>query len=80
LRMVWQVARTVRVPVIGIGGIRRAEDAIEFFIAGATAVQIGTAHFIDPRTALDVIAGIERYLQQHGLQDIREIVGTMDTA
>ena len=80
LRMVWQVARTVRVPVIGIGGIRRAEDAIEFFIAGATAVQIGTANFIDPRTALDVIAGIERYLQQHGLPDIREIVGTLDTA
>jgi dihydroorotate dehydrogenase (NAD+) catalytic subunit len=78
LRMVWQVARTVRVPVIGIGGIRRAEDAVEFFIAGATAVQIGTANFIDPRTALDVIAGIERYLRQHGIQDIADLVGTLD--
>jgi dihydroorotate dehydrogenase (NAD+) catalytic subunit len=79
LRMVWQVARTVRVPVIGIGGIRRAEDAIEFFIAGAAAVQIGTANFIDPRTALDVIAGIERYLTEHGIKDVADLVGTLET-
>jgi len=79
LRMVWQVARTVRVPVIGIGGIRRAEDAIEFFIAGATAVQIGTANFIDPRTALDVIAGIKRYLTEHGIKDVADLVGTLKT-
>jgi len=79
LRMVWQVARTARVPVIGIGGIMRAEDAIEFFIAGATAVQIGTANFIDPRTALDVIAGIEHYLRQHGIRDIADLVGTLET-
>ena len=79
LRMVWQVARTVRVPVIGIGGIRRAEDAIEFFIAGATAVQIGTANFIDPRTALDVIAGIKRYLTEHGIKDVADLVGTLET-
>jgi dihydroorotate dehydrogenase (NAD+) catalytic subunit len=79
LRMVWQVARTVRVPVIGIGGIRRAEDAIEYFIAGATAVQIGTANFIDPRTALDVIAGIEHYLRLHGIRDIADLVGTLET-
>jgi dihydroorotate dehydrogenase (NAD+) catalytic subunit len=79
LRMVWQVARTVRVPVIGIGGIRRAEDAIEFFIAGATAVQIGTANFIDPRTTLDVIAGIEHYLRRHGIRDISDLVGTLET-
>jgi len=79
LRMVWQVARTVRVPVIGIGGIRRAEDAIEFFIAGATAVQIGTANFIDPRTALDVIAGIEQYLRLHGIRDIADLLGTLET-
>ena len=79
LRMVWQVARVVRVPVIGIGGIRRAEDAIEFFIAGAKAVQIGTANFIDPQTALHVIAGIERYLQEHGIRDIADLVGTIQT-
>ena len=79
LRMVWQVAHTARVPVIGIGGIMRAEDAIEFFIAGATAVQIGTANFIDPRTALDVIAGVEHYLRQHGIRDIADLVGTLET-
>jgi dihydroorotate dehydrogenase (NAD+) catalytic subunit len=79
LRMVWQVARVVRVPVIGIGGIRRAEDAIEFFIAGAKAVQIGTANFIDPQTALNVIAGIERYLQEHSIRDIADLVGTIQT-
>lgn len=79
LRMVWQVARTVKVPVIGIGGIRRAEDALEFFIAGAAAVQIGTANFIDPRAALDVIAGIEHFLRQHGIRDIADLVGTLET-
>jgi dihydroorotate dehydrogenase (NAD+) catalytic subunit len=79
LRMVWQVALAATVPVIGIGGIRRAEDAIEFFIAGATAVQIGTANFIDPQTALHVIAGIERYLQEHAIKDIADLVGTLQT-
>jgi len=78
LRMVWQVARTVGVPVIGIGGILRAEDAIEFFIAGATAVQIGTANFVNPRTTLDVITGIERYLERLGIKDIADLVGTLD--
>jgi dihydroorotate dehydrogenase (NAD+) catalytic subunit len=78
VRMVWQVAAAVRVPVIGIGGIRRAEDALEFFIAGAAAVQIGTANFIDPRSALDVIAGIERYLLEHGIRDIADLVGTLE--
>lgn len=80
LRMVWQVARTARVPVIGIGGIMRAEDAIEFFIAGATAVQIGTANFINPRATLDVIAGIERYLERYGLRHIQDLIGTLNTA
>jgi dihydroorotate dehydrogenase (NAD+) catalytic subunit len=79
LRMVWQVARVAAVPVIGIGGIRRAEDAIEFFIAGAKAVQIGTANFIDPQTVLHVIAGIEHYLQEHGILDIADLVGTIQT-
>ncbi|MDP3284240.1 MAG: dihydroorotate dehydrogenase, partial [Desulfobacterales bacterium] len=62
LRMVWQVAQKVKVPVIGIGGIVSAEDAIEFFIAGATAVQIGTANFVNPRATIEIIEGIERYL------------------
>jgi dihydroorotate dehydrogenase (NAD+) catalytic subunit len=79
LRMVWQVARAVRVPVIGIGGIMRAEDAIEFIIAGATAVQIGTANFINPRTTVEVITGIERYLERHAIRDIADLVGTLDT-
>jgi dihydroorotate dehydrogenase (NAD+) catalytic subunit len=79
LRMVWQVARAVKVPVIGIGGIMRAEDAIEFLIAGAAAVQIGTANFVNPRTALDVITGIERYLERHGIKDIADLVGTLET-
>jgi dihydroorotate dehydrogenase (NAD+) catalytic subunit len=77
LRMVWQVARTARVPVIGIGGIMRADDAIEFLIAGATAVQIGTANFVNPRITLDVIAGIERYLERQGIKDIADLVGTL---
>jgi dihydroorotate dehydrogenase (NAD+) catalytic subunit len=79
LRMVWQVARVVRVPVIGIGGIRKAEDALEFFLAGATAVQIGTANFIDPQTALHVIAGIERYLREHDIANIADLVGTLQS-
>ncbi len=79
LRMVWQVARTARVPIIGLGGIMRAEDAIEFFIAGATAVQIGTANFVNPRATLDVITGIECYLERNGIKDIADLVGTLET-
>jgi dihydroorotate dehydrogenase (NAD+) catalytic subunit len=78
LRMVWQVARATRLPVIGIGGIMKAEDAVEFFIAGAKAVQIGTANFVNPRSALEIIAGIERYLEGHGIQDVGHLVGTLE--
>jgi dihydroorotate dehydrogenase (NAD+) catalytic subunit len=77
LRMVWQVARAVRLPLIGIGGIVRGEDAVEFLLAGATAVQIGTANFINPAATLDVIAGIEAYLARHGIGDVNEIVGKL---
>jgi dihydroorotate dehydrogenase (NAD+) catalytic subunit len=77
LRMVWQVARAVRLPVIGIGGIMRGEDAVEFLLAGATAVQVGTANFVDPRATLEVIAGIEAYLKRHGIDDVSEIVGKL---
>jgi dihydroorotate dehydrogenase (NAD+) catalytic subunit len=77
LRMVWQVARTARVPVIGIGGIMRGEDAVEFLLAGATAVQVGTANFVNPRAALDIAAGIEAYLSRHGIGDVADIIGKL---
>jgi dihydroorotate dehydrogenase (NAD+) catalytic subunit len=78
VRMVWQVAQAVRVPVIGIGGIVRAEDAIEFFIAGASAVQIGTANFINPHAALDIVDGIEAYLARHGIAKISDLIGSLE--
>ncbi|MFO7709374.1 MAG: dihydroorotate dehydrogenase [Desulfobacterales bacterium] len=79
VRMVWQVAREARVPVIGIGGILTAEDAIEFLIAGATAVQVGTANFINPRAALEIAEGIEAYLVRHGIADVRRLIGSLQT-
>lgn len=75
LRIVYDVARAVRAPVIGCGGIRTGEDAVEFLIAGATAVQVGTATFANPRALLDVIEGIERWLAEQGVEDVREIIG-----
>ncbi len=75
LRMVWQVARAVRIPVMGMGGIMNWSDAIEFILAGAAAVQIGTASFIDPLAPVKILEGIETYLQQKGFSDIKEIVG-----
>ncbi|MFN8239622.1 MAG: dihydroorotate dehydrogenase [Bacteroidales bacterium] len=75
LRMVWQVAKSVKIPVIGMGGIMNATDAIEFFLAGATAIQVGTANFIDPMTPVKVLEGIESWLARKGFKDIREIVG-----
>jgi dihydroorotate dehydrogenase (NAD+) catalytic subunit len=78
LRMVWQVAQSVKIPVIGVGGIMNATDALEFLIAGATAVQIGTANFINPRATLDVIEGIESYLIAKGIPDISEIIGSLE--
>lgn len=79
LRMVWQVAQKVKVPVIGVGGIFSAEDAIEFFIAGATAVQIGTANFVNPGATIDIIEGIEKYLAERNISSLSEITGTLDT-
>lgn len=75
LRMVWQVARAVKIPVIGIGGIMNADDAIEFFLAGASAIQVGTASFIDPRASVKILEGIEQYLERKSFSDISEIVG-----
>ena len=79
LRMVWETVRAVSIPVIGIGGIMSASDALEFLIAGARAVQIGTAHFIDPSAAAHVIDGIEQYLSGHRIEDIRDLIGTLKT-
>lgn len=73
--MVWQVARAVSVPVIGIGGIMNSDDALEFILAGASAIQVGTASFIDPQASIRILEGIENYLISKGFSDIREIVG-----
>jgi dihydroorotate dehydrogenase (NAD+) catalytic subunit len=77
LRMVYQCARAVKIPLIGLGGITNAEDAIEYFLAGASAVQIGTANFYDPRAPLHVLNGLERFLKKRGLSSIRDLVGKM---
>ena len=75
LRMVWQVAKAVKVPIIGLGGIMNATDAVEFLLAGATAVQIGTANFIDPQITIKVIDGINDYLKRHNYNSVQEIIG-----
>jgi len=75
VRMVWQVAKAVGIPVVGLGGIMTAEDAIEFFMAGATAIEIGTANFINPRATIDVRDGINDWLDRHGCQSLRDIIG-----
>ena len=77
LRMVWQVARAVAIPVVGLGGIMTAEDAIEFLMAGATAVEIGTANFIDPQATIKVRDGIDRWLDGHGCASVNEIIGSL---
>ncbi|MGI6093145.1 MAG: dihydroorotate dehydrogenase [Veillonellaceae bacterium] len=79
LRMVWQVASAVKVPVIGMGGIMSAEDAIEFLLAGASAVSVGTANFINPRAAVEIADGIEQYLSENSIDNITDIVGKLKT-
>lgn len=78
LRMVWQVARAVKIPIVGLGGIMNATDAIEFLMAGATAIEIGTANFIDPTVTIKVIDGINDWLDRHGIKDVNEIIGTLE--
>lgn len=78
LRMVWQTAKAVKIPVIGLGGICSATDAVEFLLAGASAVQIGTANFIDPSISEKVIDGIEDYLNRHGFTSVQEIIGALE--
>ncbi len=77
LRMVWQVYNAVKIPVIGLGGIMNAEDAIEFMLAGATAIQVGTAIFKDPFTLLKVVKGIEEYLEKHNISSASELTGAL---
>ena len=77
LRMVWQVAKAVNIPVIGLGGISSATDAIEFLMAGATAIQIGTANFIDPTITIKVRDRINHWLDEHGVKDVMDIVGVL---
>lgn len=77
LRMVWQVAKAVKIPVVGLGGISCANDAIEFLLAGASAIQIGTANFIDPTVTIKVIDGINDYLDQNGFMSVKEIIGVI---
>ena len=75
VRMVYQVANAVKIPIIGMGGICTAEDAMEFILAGATAVSIGTANFTNPYTTVEVIDGIEAYMRRHGVEDINQLIG-----
>jgi len=79
LRMVWQAAQVVRIPVVGIGGIVTAKDALEYLIAGATAIQVGTAHFIDPRAGLKIIEGISGYLKANGIPNLSSLIGSLKT-
>ncbi|QTA86009.1 dihydroorotate dehydrogenase [Desulfonema magnum] len=78
LRMVWQVAQTVKIPVIGIGGIMKAEDALEFLIAGAVAVQVGTANFVNPCSTIEITEGIEAFLAERKISSVRDIIGTLE--
>ncbi|MDE5638375.1 MAG: dihydroorotate dehydrogenase [Odoribacter sp.] len=75
LRMVWQVAKAVKIPVIGLGGIMNAADAIEFLLAGASAIQVGTANFIDPAITVKIVKGLNDYLDRNGFKSVKEIVG-----
>jgi dihydroorotate dehydrogenase (NAD+) catalytic subunit len=75
--MVWQVAQAVRLPIIGMGGIVTAEDGLEFLIAGATAIAVGTANFIDPMAPVKVIQGLEEYCAANGIPDIRQLIGSL---
>jgi len=77
LRMVWQVAKSVKIPVIGIGGIMTASDALEFLIAGASAVQVGTANFVNPGCTIEIIEGIETFLTEKKIGSVRDIIGTL---
>jgi len=77
LRMVWQTAQVVKVPIIGMGGIASAKDAIEFLLAGASAVEVGTYNFVDPSVTTQIVDGIEDYMRRHGFTDIQDLIGAL---
>jgi len=77
IKQVWEAAKAVSIPVIGMGGITCADDAVEFMIAGATAVAVGTANFTEPATSMNVINGVEQYLRDHGMADVHELIGSL---
>ena len=80
IKLVWEAAQAVKIPIIGMGGIQNASDAIEFLMAGATAVAVGTANFYEPQTASQVIAGLRQFMENHGLKDVKEIIGSVQVA
>ena len=77
VRMVWEVCKNVKIPVIGMGGIMTANDALEFMIAGARAVAVGTANFVNPSATMDIIKGIEDFMIEEGIPDIKDIIGSL---
>ncbi|MBN1198916.1 MAG: dihydroorotate dehydrogenase [Bacteroidales bacterium] len=79
LRMVWQVHKAVKIPVIGLGGIMNATDAIEFLLAGASAIQVGTANFIDPMASVNIVEGLKAYLQKNHIADVNDLIGALKT-
>ncbi|MDX2443261.1 MAG: dihydroorotate dehydrogenase [Bacteroidales bacterium] len=80
LRLVWQAYHAVKIPIIGMGGIMNTTDAIEFMLAGSTAIQIGTANFIDPTVSIKVLEGIETYCEKHGVNDVSSLIGAMEVS
>ena len=78
LRMVWQVAKAVNIPVVGLGGISNGTDAIEFMLAGASAIEVGTANFIDPAVTGKIVDEINAYLDRHGFSSVRDIIGALE--
>ncbi|MGD2035969.1 MAG: dihydroorotate dehydrogenase, partial [Bacteroidales bacterium] len=79
LRMVWQVAKAVKIPVVGMGGVMNATDAIEFFLAGASAIQVGTANFINPAVSMEILDGITEYMEKYKFSKLREIIGSLNS-
>jgi dihydroorotate dehydrogenase (NAD+) catalytic subunit len=80
VRMTWEVYKSVKIPIIGMGGIMTANDALEFLITGARAVAVGTANFINPTATIDIIEGLERFLIEERISDINEIIGSLKTS
>ena len=77
LRLVWEVYKSVSIPIVGMGGIMTATDAIEFFIAGASAVAVGTANFVNPQASIEIIKGIHAYLNQANMKSVKELIGSL---